>query len=109
VRKRIGPIWLATDGLGQIEEISRAAAELLGVRTRGHNLFLFFPMNVAEMASDIEKALDGYPGRRVVMLEPLARRPLLVQYELSTTRTADGVKLHWFFDVVVAASLQRFH
>ena len=109
-RPTVDLAWVRTDSTGQIEGLSRAARELLGVpRARGQNLFLFFPVHSREMAFDMEVALTGWPSRRLATLERDAQRRLTVRYTVSTGLTFDAVGLYWFFEVVEVWALDRVH
>jgi len=102
-------VWVATDEDGEIEAMSSAAGELLGLNSagaRGQNLFLFFPSSVKAMARDAESASIGWPSDRTVTLEPLTRRSVSVHYRVCAN-LGDGVaRLNWFFDVDRAATPQ---
>ena len=103
-------VWVRTDSNGQIEGLSRAARELLGVtRARGQNLLLFFPVHSREMAFDMEVALTGWPSRRMATLEREARQRLTVRYTVSTGLTFDAVGLYWFFEVLEVRAVDRVH
>jgi PAS domain-containing protein len=100
------PVWITTSEDGEIETMSPAAGELLGLssaRARGQNLFLFFPESVRAMVLDAEIACTGWPNGRTVTLEPLTRQSLNVRYLVSANVGAGVVRLNWFFDVAAAA------
>ena len=61
------------------------------------------------MAFDIEVALHGWPSRRRAMLEPLARRSMIVEYVVSARFTAGSVGLYWFFDRLGVRDSDRAH
>jgi len=100
-------VWVATDEEGEIEAMSPAAGDLLGLNAadaRGQNLFLFFPTSIKAMAIDAEHASIGWPNGRTVTLEPLTRRSLSVRYRVSANLGDRVPRLTWFFDVDPAAS-----
>src|SRR5262245_37915730 len=102
-------VWIATDEDGEIEAISSAAGELLGltsVAARGQNLFLFFPNCIRAMALDAEIACTGWRNGRTVTREPLTRQARNVRYRVSANLGGGAVRLNWFFDVDAAASRQ---
>ena len=104
-------VWIATDEDGEIEAMSSAAGELLGLSSaggRGQNLFLFFPSSVRAMALDAESASIGWPNGRTVTLEPLARRSVDVHYRVSASLGNGVARLTWFFDID-AASPRNVH
>lgn len=108
MKERIGaePVWITTDQEGEIETMSSAAGELLGLsaaRARGQNLFLFFPGSWRAMVLDAEIACTGWPNGRTVTLEPLTRQSLSVRYLVSANIGAGARRLSWFFDVAAAA------
>jgi hypothetical protein len=109
-RPTVDLAWVRTDSTGQIEGLSRAARELLGVpQARGQNLLLFFPVHSREMAFDMEVALTGWPSRRLATLERDAERRLTVRYTVSSGLTLDTVGLYWFFEVVEVRAVDRVH
>jgi PAS domain-containing protein len=99
-------VWITTDEDGEIETMSAAAGELLGLssaRARGQNLFLFFPSSVRAMVLDAEIACTGWPNGRTVTLEPLTRGSVSVRYLVSAHLEPGVVRLNWFFDLETAA------
>jgi hypothetical protein len=101
-QRRAELVWVTTDEDGEIEALSPTAGELLGLRgmrARGQNLFLFFPMSVRAMALDAETACSGWPNGRTVLLEPLTRQSLNVRYLVSADTGTGTLRLNWFFDV----------
>ena len=103
------PIWISTDCEGEIQDISRGACDLLGIRARGQKLSVFFPIEAKQLAFDMEVALTGWPSRRMATLKPSVRRQLVVEYFVSARVTADSVALYWFFDLIAVGNGELVH
>lgn len=92
--------WVVTDAVGEIEDISMAAARLLNLSqrgARGRSMPTFIVENRPRLMNDLLRAADGLPIDRTTMLQPRDRRPFRVKIDLEVVpRTpGDRIALQW--------------
>lgn len=97
------PIWIITDAVGHILELSPEAASLLNLSPRGalrRNLTTFFVDDRPRLMAELLRAADGIIIERVASLHPRDRRRFKVRLDVSAlpTAPADRIRLHWSID-----------
>jgi hypothetical protein len=93
-------VWVVTDAVGDIQEISTEAAKMLNLSargSRGRNLPAFITENRPRLIADLLRASDGLNIDRMSTLQPRDRRPIRVHLDVSALPHNPGerVRLHW--------------
>lgn len=102
------PIWVVTDAVGEIVELSADAASLLNLSPRGalrRNLTSFFVDDRPKLMGELLRAADGIIIERLATLHPRDRRRFRVRLDVSALPTATGerIRLRWLIDPRVNA------
>jgi CheY-like chemotaxis protein len=92
--------WIVTDAVGEIQDISMAAARLLNLSqrgARGRSLPAFVVENRPRLMNDLLRAAEGLLIDRTTLLQPRDRRPFRVKIDLAVVPHAPGdrVSLQW--------------
>ena len=91
-------VWIVTDAVGTIQDISPAGAKMLNLSVRGargRSLPAYFVENRPRLLQDILRAADGTIVERVSTLQPRDRRPRRVRMDLSSQPHSGGADIRW--------------
>jgi CheY-like chemotaxis protein len=92
--------WAITSAVGQIEDLSPAAARLLNLSRRGamgRSLPTFFVENRPELMAELMRAAEGVLLQKVTTVHPRDRRPRRVRIDVALIPGEPGerVRLRW--------------
>jgi len=93
-------VWILTDGVGNIDDLSADATKLLNLSARGargRSLPGFFVDNRAKLITEVQRASEGLIIDRMGTLQPRDRKPIRVHLDVSPQPHEPGerVQLRW--------------